>query len=78
MDSSFYDIGKFSLSYIIKSVSRGDAHSRERQMSAKAETAAVYKLDFTIIFKIYQQQMQIPRNNLLTITGNFCTISFKS
>ncbi|GEM_PF-4048348 len=57
MDSSFYDIGKFSLSYI---------------------TVAVYKLDFTIIFKIYQQQMKIPRNNLLTITGNFCTISFKS
>lgn len=56
MDSSFYDIGKFSLSYI---------------------TVAVYKLDFTIIFKIYQQQMQIPRNNLLTITGNFCTISVK-
>ena len=39
MDSSFYDIGKFSLSYIIKSVSRGDAHSRERQMSAKADHA---------------------------------------
>ena len=35
----FYDIGKFSLSYIIKSASRGDAHSRERQMSAKADHA---------------------------------------
>ncbi len=35
----FYDIGKFSLSYIIKSASHGDAHSHERQMSAKADHA---------------------------------------
>ena len=34
-----YDIGKFSLSYIIKSASHGDAHSHERQMSAKADHA---------------------------------------
>lgn len=39
MDSSFYDIGKFSLSYIIKSALRSDAHSHERQMSAKADHA---------------------------------------
>ena len=35
----FYDIGKFSLSYIIKSALRSDAHSHERQMSAKADHA---------------------------------------
>ena len=35
----FHDIGKFSLSYIIKSASHGDAHSHERQMSAKADHA---------------------------------------
>ena len=34
-----YDIGKFSLSYIIKSALRSDAHSHERQMSAKADHA---------------------------------------
>ena len=33
------DIGKFSLSYIIKSALRSDAHSHERQMSAKADHA---------------------------------------
>ena len=43
----FYDIGKFSLSYIIKSASRGDAHSRERQMSAKADCAAADKILLT-------------------------------
>ena len=35
----FCDIGKFSLSYIIKSALRSDAHSHERQMSAKADHA---------------------------------------
>ena len=35
----FHDIGKFSLSYIIKSALRSDAHSHERQMSAKADHA---------------------------------------
>ena len=37
--SAFNDIGKWELSYITKSASRGDAHSRERQMSAKADHA---------------------------------------
>ena len=35
----FMIIGKFSLSYIIKSALRSDAHSHERQMSAKADHA---------------------------------------
>ena len=35
----FSDIGKFSLSYIRKSALRSDAHSHERQMSAKADHA---------------------------------------
>ena len=38
-EGAFYDIGKFSLSYIIKSALRSDAHSHERQMSAKADHA---------------------------------------